>query len=457
MSRPILKKIFYRGGIVLLALFVLLFSLEMRLRTVSAPKENAELTLDPTKLTIAVFGDSITLGNPAQGRSYPQFLESELVERGWRVQVVNRAVSGSETIDHLEWLPQLLTFVKPEIVISMTGLGDLRPFKRSLFSEFRVWRLLEILIWPSQGDSGKHRFEGKNPGEIDDGPLYMRYMGQAFERKIGRQNALDFHRKVIALQPNHIHARTALAVALGSEKRLEEAEVLLREALEISRKSTVPEKRYSSAYVLMLIHLSEANRWKEWKALSDEIQRDFDPAYVFWDFIIDGYQKQRIEIRGLLLKALEQQPSNLRIRGLLVAEYLAKGEREKASAESLELEKRRKASFGYQATLASYREIDQLLRSKGIWHLALSYPGRSADFLLGVFPSEPRPIIVESEKEFREALGKVGFDELFLDQYLGDSGHLREPGARLVVDSILPTLLPLLERHFSGYRSTNTN
>jgi acyl-CoA thioesterase-1 len=73
---------------------------------------------------LVCFGDSITAGYGLQpGKSYPDFLQQKLDDRGYRYQVENQGTSGATTKDAVANLPTVLR-LHPEIVIVEFGGND---------------------------------------------------------------------------------------------------------------------------------------------------------------------------------------------------------------------------------------------------------------------------------------------------------------------------------------------
>jgi acyl-CoA thioesterase I len=73
---------------------------------------------------IVCFGDSLTEGHGAEyGKSYPDYLQSELDARGYHYRVVNEGISGNTTKDGLERVDQILA-LKPAIVVVEFGGND---------------------------------------------------------------------------------------------------------------------------------------------------------------------------------------------------------------------------------------------------------------------------------------------------------------------------------------------
>ncbi len=73
---------------------------------------------------IVCFGDSLTAGYGAEyGKSYPDYLQSDLDARGYHYRVVNLGVSGNTTKDGAERLNEVLT-LKPAVVVVEFGGND---------------------------------------------------------------------------------------------------------------------------------------------------------------------------------------------------------------------------------------------------------------------------------------------------------------------------------------------
>ena len=73
---------------------------------------------------IVCFGDSLTEGHGAEyGKSYPDYLQSDLDARGYHYRVVNEGISGNTTKDGLERVDQILA-LKPAIVVVEFGGND---------------------------------------------------------------------------------------------------------------------------------------------------------------------------------------------------------------------------------------------------------------------------------------------------------------------------------------------
>jgi acyl-CoA thioesterase-1 len=77
-----------------------------------------------TRPVIVAFGDSLTAGFGADpGKSFPDFLQRDLDDRGLKWRVVNLGVSGNTTTDGLSRLSEVLAY-KPRVTIVEFGGND---------------------------------------------------------------------------------------------------------------------------------------------------------------------------------------------------------------------------------------------------------------------------------------------------------------------------------------------
>jgi acyl-CoA thioesterase I len=89
----------------------------------AAPPATPPTTADERPL-IVCFGDSLTAGYGADpGKSYPDYLQTDLDARGYHYRVVNQGISGNTTKDGVERLDTILA-LKPAVVVVEFGGND---------------------------------------------------------------------------------------------------------------------------------------------------------------------------------------------------------------------------------------------------------------------------------------------------------------------------------------------
>jgi acyl-CoA thioesterase-1 len=91
--------------------------------TVPQPSASSDALNDKRPL-IVCFGDSLTAGYGAEaGKSYPDFLQTDLDAKGYQYRVVNQGVSGDTTKDGVQRLDDIVE-LKPAVVVVEFGGND---------------------------------------------------------------------------------------------------------------------------------------------------------------------------------------------------------------------------------------------------------------------------------------------------------------------------------------------
>jgi len=93
-----------------------------------APARDVRPTTSPKapddRPVIVAFGDSLSAGFGADpGQSFPDFVQKELDQRGYRYRVVNAGISGDTTTDGLERI-RTVTALQPAVAILEFGGND---------------------------------------------------------------------------------------------------------------------------------------------------------------------------------------------------------------------------------------------------------------------------------------------------------------------------------------------
>jgi len=91
-------------------------------------------------------------------------------------------------------------------------------------------------------------------------------------------------------------------------------------------------------------------------------------------------------------------------------------------------------------TSENYHSIVSLIQNNGSISLAMQYPNRRLEPLKEILKKNQNVIFIDQFDSFKEALKKYQFDELFVDNFAGDTGHYTPLGAKILANQILKTL-----------------
>ena len=94
----------------------------------SAPQSQPQtIPVNDHRPIIVCFGDSLTEGHGAEfGKSYPDFLQSDLNDRGYHYRVANLGISGNTTKDGVERLNEVLALNPAVVIVEFGGNDGLR-------------------------------------------------------------------------------------------------------------------------------------------------------------------------------------------------------------------------------------------------------------------------------------------------------------------------------------------
>jgi lysophospholipase L1-like esterase len=85
--------------------------------------------------------------------------------------------------------------------------------------------------------------------------------------------------------------------------------------------------------------------------------------------------------------------------------------------------------------IQNFQKIQNLSENKGIIFVAMQYPLRRIEPLKNIFPNG-NIIFVDNENNFKEALSKTNYEDLFVDNFGGDFGHGTKSGNLLIAKNI---------------------
>src|SRR5258708_420560 len=94
-----------------------------------APKPPAT-TINDKRPLIVCFGDSLTAGYGTEpGKSYPDYLQTDLDAKGYQYRVVNEGVSGNTTKDGVQRVDDVVAMKPAVVVVEFGGNDGLRGFR----------------------------------------------------------------------------------------------------------------------------------------------------------------------------------------------------------------------------------------------------------------------------------------------------------------------------------------
>lgn len=129
-----------------------------------------------TRPRIVCFGDSLTAGYGTEpGQAYPDFLQPELDQKGYRYRVVNAGISGNTTKDGVERVDRVIA-MKPALVVVEFGGNDGLRGLRIADTRANLDKILSTLV-----ASGTRVVLAGITLPPDYGPDYIRQFDQTYD------------------------------------------------------------------------------------------------------------------------------------------------------------------------------------------------------------------------------------------------------------------------------------
>ncbi len=454
----------------LIALLFALLSLELRLRTVrSLPQNSVPHSVPKQTLRVLAVGDSITKGLPQEG-DYTKELSSLLNASGLcaPIEVINAGVPGIETFELAKQIDELLETYQPAAVITMVGGNDQNQIIDTNWVTFlhRAWRSLRaarFLILQGKKIIQTIEPPPTTPNTLapvidfdtifnrlyktgEDNQHYTQAFGAHLRREKRYLQALSFHKKMLHRFPHHNAAMLEIGFVLEEQGKFPDAAKAFNRAIEISEAGLsgpytwgyfalgqLFEKYFKDSEKAEEAYLKALNRLPRW--------------HFSYMFLSDFYRRKgdKRKQEKILLLSLLNSPGNPRLLSELVYFYERNGNEEKSRKYAALTQEAFRKTSATPATLWHYSRLKETIQSKGLLMVVLSYPLQSPTALRDALGEDPMIIYIDNRQRFSEALSRTQYNELFLDYFGGNFGHITKKAAKILAENIAESLLPRIQ------------
>ncbi|MBN1823098.1 MAG: tetratricopeptide repeat protein, partial [Endomicrobiales bacterium] len=301
-------------------------------------------------------------------------------------------------------------------------------------------------------------------------------LGNLYLALLRKKEAERMYKKAIKVSPKNTRAYEALGGLYMSSSRAREAERVYRRAVKVN-----PDN--SEAYVWLGEYFMKSGQEKEAERMFKKAI-DVNPLdTVACIELCTFYKNSRMikKVRQMYNKALEISPDDTGLirnalgfyrRNMFVNEcdlVLAKTKNKCPDEMWMHLEllhyyKRKGDSRNYErenniirkyyrgsseseqnwfdaAVIANYREFVRKVRMKGVKMVCMQYPARSVKPLQEMLKEHEDVTFVSNEANFKEAIEKTCYWELFEDCFAGDFGHCTKEGNRLIAENLAEVIM----------------
>jgi len=376
---------------------------------------------------VLCIGESMTaLGGE---HSFPMELQRILDNSSEKkFKVINKGIpgTGSDKIVNTHLNGWLNTY-DPDIVVSMMGINDgfyYAPVNTSgqniilFLKNLRVYKLISLIKEHIKSRFGMQWFAKASDLSGLQSENIPKTLKKALPEKVKK-----FYNTAVYLQGIHEY---------------EKAEKLFR----ILATADLDGELKSKIYYNLGICLKQQKKYREFAGILDRI-----PYYSWedmdWLHALCSEEEGFTLVRNKIENIMKNNPKNSCLYNILAACYSDHGDT-KSADEYNETAKNFLSRNINTATQKNYLTLNKLLKEKNIRGIFVQYPIRELSSLKNMFPpgTELKHItFVENEENFKDALSKTDYDDLFTDRFAGDFGHCTEKRNKIIAQSIANAVL----------------
>jgi lysophospholipase L1-like esterase len=389
--------------------FAIVLSAELLLRLTGQyilPQETdyGDLSQDKDKIRILTLGESTTDERYAQGKAWTNQLEALLINKGHDVRIYNVARVGTNSALLMSRLPDQLELYRPHIVMTMMGINDTESMVYN-FSEptFKLQKLYQIV---------SERIDSRLSCELEEvHPLSASPENIARWLNLTKKENLQELEKQIRkkVKTDQEVASTLTAISEVIKNRFfpyDETEFmhLLNRAHELH-----PRNDHT---LRVLLHVLNGKKHPRCLELSKELLPcGVNLSDEFLQLISNCYRTNKKELAH----------ETYRIRGLSLMS-------------------------GTGFTAKHYQQLADLLKKKKISLVAMQYPTLSLENLKLNFKDQKEIVFITNEENFKQALARYPFQEIFLDNFRATWGHTTKLGHEIIAKSAMKEIEPLVQK-----------
>lgn len=397
--------------------------------------KNEKVFKKEARYTIICIGDSMTYNQ------YPVQLQQMLDKKyPGLFAVIDCGKPGLHgDVSQQEIVNRSIKKYKPDIAICMLRM-DIKLFEdTSLFLKLKKLKLYKqfnsILFF-------------KKTGYEVNKSIYKDDIKQKFQRVYYYKDRKEFTkavniiRKILDAEPDNVEAQEFLSFLYVEEKSSTE------EIYKIAKKIINSHAKNKLIWYKLIFQINfdfkklDDLRFYADKAINDnpEIFSNASEAYELYGFIKDVLSEPQKE---KILKLINNNRSD-RFYGFKAIYYMEKKEYEKAD---MYFEKADKIRYKKALDPSGERIIKKLIDSN-VKVVFMQYPLRSIESLKKIFRSKDwydELIFISNEYNFKQALKRKKYTDIFYDQFAGDYGHCLGFGNTMIADNVVKTLEDLLK------------
>ena len=396
------------------------------------------------------------VGESTTQNQYPLFLEEFLNKQnlGIKFSVIDKGLVAADTNFIVTHLEENIRKYNPDMVVAMIGINDsgihMPPgFNRPpgfYLTSLKIYKLVRLLLMhiKSKINTEDALWDKKTEPDIP----YLKLAGQ-LEAQGKIDPAKQIYKKAIQLNPNDIDAyfRLALLATNPAERKelFKKVFEFYKKLIQVAGINDTPDLNY---FFTVFTSFDETQMYsKELEGLLKTIlARDPENSNaalnLFYMFLRQRRYSEAEEVlkKDVRLRNDTWSTGEARLFDCFAILYHDTGKPALSQDYLRKADELRRRQYS-ETTINNYKRIKAILDEHRIKLVCAQYPLRSIDNLKAIFGRENNIIFVDNELNFKNALKKIPYKDLFIDLFAGDFGHCTEKGNRLLAENIAEAIL----------------
>jgi len=394
--------------------------------------------------------------------SYPSQMEEVLNKKeiGINFKVINKGLSGSDSVFIVSNLKSNLDKYKPHIVVTMTGANDdcdTIPYEDStkmklylFLKSFRVYKLAKLINLHIENKINGIISKKKDSNSLENEPIY--FIRKTVEGEVGIllekwsilmdegriRETEAVMKAAIELEPNRGEVYLLLLDSYGAQGKINEGDKI------VEKIGQLPFNCFNDPWELCQLGFYY-QMTKRYTKAEEVLKRaiDINPYYrESYAELATVYREQNCieKLNNVCEKIINRDIKSGNIYGFLATSYRELGDLEKAQKYYNKTDEFWMKNYK-EATKHNYELIKEIVEDRGIQLVAVQYPMRNVEALKRLFDSSEGVIFVSNEHSFKKALEHSSYEDYFFDNFAGDFGHCTPLGNKLLAENIANNIL----------------
>ncbi len=431
-----------------IGIFVALFCLEMLLQTSSLVLKYANKISNSQKIKTKVEAKDnnlikiLCIGESTTFAQYPKMLPYFLDKNVTKdFVVIDCGVPGTNIKNIAGRINEYIDYYKPDIVVTMMGINDAMFNKKQIYKKYpiKIFNLFLLIkrniedlvatkIYADEQEQNyssikdEYFVNGKKPQKLID----------AVEKNPNDFNAIEALLDLYRTRKDFTNIEKYANLFIENNKEIKNSEILF-----ILTDAYIRQQKFDEAKKLLATTILD-------EKFNDDIKNDYlskvTESYIFFSDLTQTKKYYDFLIRNKIeTYILDYLYDYLKINNIDVKYYFYKNKYKHVTKQPV---------FNTTEIKDAYLYIAKQIIDNNITYICMGYPTISIQTFKNLFEGTDllnKIYFVSNEDNFKEALNKYSYYQIFRDNFAGSFGHCTDYGNELIAKNLAETITKLIE------------